>query len=277
MRLAKCICPQCGGQIDIKSGLSQIKCDYCNSVIHVEGEMGVGDQESIRYELAQELADKIYALIKPWNELQILQTNDKQQRQRVETLEKWSRVISTPMGEKLHYVVIAVIMFFSIIMAVSHGNPGEIVAGVILSIGVYIFYLVKYKNIPDETAKCQAEREETIARIKKLTDEYDFNIIPEDYRNEDAMNFICKALKNRRAYTIQEAVNLYEDELHKRHITQLHEEQLAAQNSQGAELKKTSEKKIKNVSIDESLSTGSIIAAGVTIAKLAKYVKDHMD
>ena len=252
MRLAKCICPQCGGQIDIKPGLSQIKCDYCNSVIHVEGEMGVGDQESIRYELAQELADKIYALIKPWNELQILQTNDKQQRQRVETLEKWSRFISTPMGEKLHYVVIAVIMFFSIIMAVSHGNPGEIVAGVILSIGVYIFYLVKYKNIPDETAKCQAEREETIARIKKLTDEYDFNII-------------------------QEAVNLYEDELHKRHITQLHEEQLAAQNSQGTELKKTSEKKIKNVSIDESLSTGSIIAAGVTIAKLAKYVKDHMD
>ena len=57
--------------------------------------------------------------------------------------------------------------------------------------------------------------ESRIERIKQKMDNIDWSVIPPDYRNEQAMNFIYQALVNQRAMTMQEAVNLYEDELHK--------------------------------------------------------------
>ena len=277
MKLAKRICPQCGGQMNIKYGISQIKCEYCGSVIYVESEIDVADKESIRYELAQELSDKIYSLIKPWEEFQKLKICEENLQKELEKMQKYNQFVSSPVGEKMHYIVIGIIMFFALVLAISNGNVGELVAGAILSAGVYVFYLMKYKNIPDETAKMKAEYEEMLDRIKRINNENDFDIVPVDYRNNDAMFFFCKALKNRRAYTIQEAVNLYEDELHKQHITDLYEKHHGDQNSQSNELQKTFRREVENVSFDDALSVGSIVAAGITIAKITKHIKNNFD
>ena len=52
------------------------------------------------------------------------------------------------------------------------------------------------------------------------------DVIPPDYRYRQAMTFFYNALKNQRAMTMQEAVNLYEDYLHKNRMEQMQAEQI---------------------------------------------------
>lgn len=55
---------------------------------------------------------------------------------------------------------------------------------------------------------------------------HNIDVIPPDYRYRDAMAFFYNALRNQRAMTMQEAVNLYEDHLHKNRIEAMEAEQL---------------------------------------------------
>ena len=75
----------------------------------------------------------------------------------------------------------------------------------------------KYKKISSKYKAASEDLPQVYARIEQLKTEVDWtpiSIMPPAYRNVDALSFSCVAFINGRATTIQEAVNLYEQELH---------------------------------------------------------------
>lgn len=52
------------------------------------------------------------------------------------------------------------------------------------------------------------------------------NTIPQDYATYDAVSFFIVALRNERADTLKEAINLYEEELHRRALVDMHQQEL---------------------------------------------------
>lgn len=56
--------------------------------------------------------------------------------------------------------------------------------------------------------------------------------IPQDYATYDAVSFFIIALRNGRADTLKEVINLYENELHKRALIDMHQQEIALEQQQ---------------------------------------------
>lgn len=101
--------------------------------------------------------------------------------------------------------------------------------GIVLSV-IYALKRIKQKKDIDRSAEefwqnegaeiCQ-KNEETINEISAALDKFTtenigiLNNIPPDYRYFHAVSFMANAIRNSRASTLGEAVNLYEEELHR--------------------------------------------------------------
>lgn len=88
-----------------------------------------------------------------------------------------------------------------------------LVGGGALGIKGFIDYSTKKKRHKE----AEKELPQIYARINQFKTSVDWQILtmmPPAYRNLDALSFTCVAFINGRATTIQEAVNLYEQELH---------------------------------------------------------------
>lgn len=118
-----------------------------------------------------------------------------------------SSLILVPMGEEA---------------AANLGESCGIIFGgfLILLVGGGALAIKSLSNYIKKTSRRKkAERElpriyDRLIQLKTSVDWQPIAIIPPGYRNVDALSFICVAFINGRATTIQEAVNLYEQELY---------------------------------------------------------------
>lgn len=90
------------------------------------------------------------------------------------------------------------------------------------------------KNI-DELQNALSVDERIVPGMTEIIVE-DIQIIPQDYRYPLAVEFIYKCLLNQRAQNISEAVNLYEDQLHKWRMEQMQEKLIEMSKQQQASL-----------------------------------------
>lgn len=132
--------------------------------------------------------------------------------------------------------------------------------GLILGI---IGFITAIKGLGDYSTKSsrykRAEKElpQIYARLNQLKTDVDWQAItmmPPVYRNVDALSFTCVSFINGRATTIQEAVNLYEQELHN-----LKMQNMAAATMQAAENARVSANKA---------AVSSAVSAGFSAMKL---------
>ena len=119
-------------------------------------------------------------------------------------------------------------------------------AGIIFGVGIataIIFYFLMSKTVVGnmkprkESLRRIASNDELIQQLHgEMGDYYQQNIdllesFPPDYQYIEAVRFFQKALLNRRADSLKEAINLYEDYLYKQNMTetvrQQHAEQVA--------------------------------------------------
>lgn len=80
----------------------------------------------------------------------------------------------------------------------------------------------------------ESRKEEHLNRISDICEEIDPNaisLLPPSYRFYNAATFFYHAFVNQRAYTMQQAVNLYEDESRKDQMAMLQKQQMAQLNS----------------------------------------------
>ena len=124
-------------------------------------------------------------------------------------------------------------------------------------------------NIEDSATDLVADNEQKIEQISNeiervATEGADhINQLPRDYRNYNAAQFFESALANGRADNMKEAVNLYEDELHKMRLENMSAQTLRASEQQARML----------ASIEES----SRVTANVSKANLVFNVLAFLD
>lgn len=85
--------------------------------------------------------------------------------------------------------------------------------------------IIDEKRMPIED--CEGQIQDIIGQISD-----DIQIIPVDYRYSMAVEYIYSCLLNQRAATIGEAINLYEDQIHKWKMEQMQEQILESTRQQ---------------------------------------------
>lgn len=132
-------------------------------------------------------------------------------------------------------VVFSVIVANILLAMQMNSNIAEIIPIPILAVGVILSVLYALKRIKEkraidrgaeefwqnEGAEICRKNEETVKEINETLNKFKtenaavLNNIPPDYRNFGAVSFMTNAIRNLRASTLGEAINLYEEELHR--------------------------------------------------------------
>ena len=64
----------------------------------------------------------------------------------------------------------------------------------------------------------QKKYKDASEHLEWLYSAYDFDVVPEDYREPEAMVFFVKVLNSGRALSLNQAINMYEDDKHKKEL-----------------------------------------------------------
>ena len=120
--------------------------------------------------------------------------------------------------------------------------------------------------------------------MNELKDNYQFDLVPEDYREREAMAYFVKVLRNGRAASLQQAINLYEDEKHKKQVLRLQQEQLAlkqealdVQRQQMEADQAYKEKQLELAQQKKGVDWGAVAAVAGTVVAAAIAFKDRQD
>lgn len=138
-----------------------------------------------------------------------------------------------------------------------------ITSGIITMIGILITFIMYFNS--RETFRIKKSNivknaEEQIFRINQRVNEIlnqyenDFQILPPDYQYSIAAEYIYKCFLNQRAATISEAVNLFEEQLHRWKIENYHQQLMNIQYQQQCTM--------------EAVKRNSAISAGASVANL---------
>ena len=227
MRLITLQCPKCHAKLEINAELSHAICNFCGYHFLVDDETkrvdvrlsnprGLDrDLERGRRSVGEnrELAQEVLELIQPISELSASTSQ-------LDTLPK---EISKHNNAILASRAIAVSLFgagvfIGIVSGITEGRfilsfIGGILAGVLMSGIPFFIWMKNLSEMKTKERQLEFSKKKRIDALEALKGK-DVNIIPPDYRSRQAMMFIYNALLNQRAVTMQEAVNLYEQELH---------------------------------------------------------------
>ena len=137
------------------------------------------------------------------------------------------------------------------------GSEGLSSAAVILGCIAGGFVGLKIVNgIKNTIRKVEGEIEDCLERINdvcKEINEEDIALLPPDYRFYNAADFFYHAFTNQRAVTMQQAVNLYEDEIRKDQIALMQQQQMIELQQQVGSIRATS-------AVSATMSTLSFIS-----------------
>jgi len=298
MEIISLVCPSCGAQLEVNPRLKQGVCNYCGSSFMIDDQktkIELDDVESIGYEFERgrfnaqndgadpELIEAVGALIEPVCELSNLYLQEKSQKGDIKTEEDRVSFLTSDAGKYIPAGgVAAVVMFFAFVL-ISECGAGVLLGGIILAAGLFaaVYFLQPLcvesmeKSIEGKKRRLEDLKKE-IKYFESVLEKYDVNIIPESYRSREAMTFIYNALKNKRAITIQQAVNLLEEEkrLQKEREMQerqlkLQEEQLRLQREQLDQMQEAEEQRRadeRNTKIAGAVATGAIVAGGAILS-----------
>lgn len=132
-------------------------------------------------------------------------------------------------------------LFFAIVC-----GSGNFIVAILIAVGTYFFleWRRKEKHGYEYEAKAREYHSQVLEPLKgeifqkrdyidKLWENWDMKALeadlPEDYRSLDAIDFLLKSLKNKRADTEKEAFNLYEEHLRNERLLNLQQEVLQTQ------------------------------------------------
>lgn len=192
--------------------------------------------------------------------------------------------MSRPLKILFAVAIIAVIFTaISFIMSIANFGAGALIGGVIPLIAAIIFLVViiklRNKYIDSKNRKV-GEQNEAIDRknaelanveneirteLSNIQTRYNEEVgswYPPDYAFPDAVDFFISSIQNSRADNLKEAVNTYEQDLHRR--------RLEAQNEQNLANQKVMQQQLE--AIDESQRIGNELAKGQLLVQGMTYL-----
>jgi len=303
MKLVSFACPCCGATIKSDISGKKIKCEYCEKEIYVDDEFQriILSPENIR-----NLADEINRstveaqnkgadpkLISGIRELRDAIENSNSLKNELDSKKNRLNYISDLRKKQIlpmHLIPWAacLIMMFISIQMLRYSTVFIPIKSLLFLTGVVInvisFRIISHRmrRIVDNLDKIIKRTEIDIADITKKIKEYDSvprDMIPERYQYVMALDYIYDAFVGKRAFTIQQAINLYEEKRYNDRMAELHEQELYLTKRQLEELKllKTQNEQMRKVNQKNALGEFALIGGSVAImAAVAKKIKDEI-
>lgn len=242
MKLIPLECPKCGAQLQVNPALTHTICNYCGHHFIIDDEakkvdVRIQNAQQAGYDFERgriraqsagpnsQLAQEVKELIEPLSQLHETTMQTVTLKKQIEDAKKSQKNLKIAL-----YIAPAGWSLLCFMSAFSSDNPlstlgyGLLLSGII----ALVLFLMMYgsKATFETSSKKYNEAIKKIAALKTALKKYDVDLIPPDYRYRQALNFIYTALVNQRAMNIQQAVNLYEDELRNNRIEDLQKQQL---------------------------------------------------
>ena len=226
LKLVDLSCPKCGAALQVNPDLQKYICAYCGSELLVQDEINksritngrelgfqqeCGRQDAIDssreslLRILSEVREPLGSSIRLYDEL---------------TAAKKKYNALKPMEERSAIIVGTVIAIVIGIMFISQmGAPGIIFLILALVISPLSFWLESRstKSKKERLAiTCDSLEKQYVSALDQMKGKID--VIPPDYRYPAAVESFYKYVNNRRADNIREAMNLYEEEMHRLRI-----------------------------------------------------------
>lgn len=191
-----------------------------------------------------------------------------------------------------------VIVIFSFIIGLTGGIPG-VVIGIVLGLIISaIVETVLFDNKRSANAQAYFDKQSALLENYRLSYSGDaaelcnsdvykktIELIPEDYFDSESLDWIIKSIENKRADSLKEALNMYEDYLHKNRLEEMQYNQMVA-TQQTAKAQMEASKSIKEIAKTNQVQTANVQAmvrntnrmvrnTNATTHKIEKYIKNN--
>ncbi len=286
MELNAMKCPSCGALLKYDTGSDNVKCEYCGCIHFFD----LNDEDR-NIKAAKKLAEDVRNY-----RTTLLQMNDAEDNKNIaEHSLSGSKHQNTLVGYLFIPVLFLIWLFaawitksvfaglsnISVILFNIVTFPFICAEGAGLALGGVPLYNYLSNRGLNKVSTAEQEYKESEEKFNKIKADFDIDFIPEKYRDEEILLFLINQFDTQRAFTLQQAINLYEDKeaqdaINKRHeqelehmrIIQEQNEQLLKQNNKAAS---------GNDSVLKGVLAGGAVAAGGMIAKkVAKEVLNEI-
>ena len=300
MNLVSLECKNCGGHIQINSMLKQGVCNFCGTPFMVDDgaqhvKMDFDDVTKVGYDFEKgrmnaqndgadpALIQAVQALIEPVCGLDSLRKQTALLRKQLEKDTKQVEFLKSDMGHFLPASVCAgLIMLIAIAGTATGGGVSTFLGGLFFAAAVFACIFFGQKVYVRDLEKKNAQKvydidnnDQEIEYFQEVLMQYDVSIIPKKYRNRDAMTYILQVLECKQAVTMQQAVNLYEEELRRREEAarrerelEIQREQLELQRQQMEDMRLAEEErrtKETNKKVAGAVATGALAVGGAAV------------
>ena len=282
-------CPHCGAPLPpLKKG--KAVCEFCGSTVKAGNDLDLDNARQLGQEFERgrydaqnsipgaDLAKQIQVLIKPVSDLHQTNFQVNELKTKLDNADAKLKEAHKS-GQSKEYLIplLILLIFFFLFDGVSIMIP------LMLALLSYVHLHLKRRRkllvLEKAASAVRGEYTEASAHLQQLYDTYNFDLIPEDYREVEPMSFFVKALNSGRAVSLTQAINLYEDDLHKKQMHKLQAEQnklqaqqIKLQQQQFEEQQDFHERQLE-LSKKKGVDLGTVLTAAGSVAAFALTVK----
>ncbi len=248
MNLIEMKCPGCGADLQINPILKSAQCNYCGKqfIVEQEHQQGFVDgadarEKGFEFERGRNdaqnagadpaLLGQISALIEGVRQREALAAETNAAYDKLKQTIAKADECSSPKAV-LKMLGIAALAFL-IVSSITHA-----IIGFPAGVGVFVLCLMQNKKkseaLENEVKASRKEWEILNYRLTESQQQADYSLVPASYQDLSSLQFIYNALFNKRALTIPDAINLYENYKHQKQMEYMQQQQLELQRQNAA-------------------------------------------
>lgn len=271
-------CPSCGALLKIRPEESFVKCSYCGTI--VEREL---DEDEKANASAKKLAAKLEKYKKDMYELERLKDRFLFAGARVNSLEKES-VRESKFMRECPLVVPIIIMTLVVIglIGTNEDKGATFLGGLVLAGGVYIWSMVgKHKEdvrvneASEKLSLARKELEEVQPQYEKLKASFDPDVVPIQYRNDKALDYVITLFRTGQASNIGDAFRRYDEHLHYEKMEAMQQQQIDLQKQQLRKMDQMSSNDPNDLG-SAALKAGAAVVGVVAATKIGKEILKNL-
>lgn len=270
-------CPNCGAALTVRAADYIAKCEFCGSVIDLERSSSEISAERAR-EIAQQIREYDNTKRKISEAADYLKEKNNQYS---EIIERKKNVVPNIWMKAVVIWIVCIAIFGVIMKEMLYAfDVLPVILDVIFAgtIGYFIINKIqgyKQKSIlkyNDAEKNALLEKEKASKNLSELSANFDENFLPANIRDDtEAISFIINSLETERAYTLRQAMGLWEDrKFYQKQIDESVSKNITAQNN-------TVKSENKEAEAIGAFAGAALGALGGTVAKNAiKEVMKHI-
>lgn len=308
MRMVTFDCPSCGATLNSDLDRRKVFCSYCGREIIFDDEFQrvVLDSQNIK-DLADEINkgavdmqnkgadDDLITTVRKirdnLDQYRELQANVEQKQSKLNDQLSLRKKIASPLSKIIPWAVFALLIFI-LVQMVRYSTVFILLRLLIFILGLAISFITgrvinfamnnSAIELEEKIDELSSELEQDKSKLSKLHEDEQFGLIPEKYLYSDAVEYIFDMLVSKRALSIQQAINAYEEKLHNDKLEEMRREELrlhAQQLDELRDIKDQNERMMEENSKKGKVTLGDAVKIGGAVAiggAIAKKIKDDL-